>query len=80
MGMVTSIAIYYFSFFVSLYGGIWMFRRISKSLRRRRDARKHRARLQEMALEMVNGEKAHIYNRRASDRLIRTVTKKSKYN
>ncbi len=53
-----------------------MFRRITKSLRRRRDTRKCCAWLQEMAQEMVNGKKAHIYNRRASDKLIKTITQK----
>ena len=44
MRMLIIITIYYISFFIVLYGGVWMTRRMSKSLRERREQKKARMR------------------------------------
>ena len=76
MKTLIYIIVIYISFFVGLFGFVWCTRKISKSLRRRRDAKKHKARLREMTRKMKNGS----YDKQALDLLIRNVTKKSKYN
>jgi len=47
MGLKISIVVYYISFFICLYGGIWMFRRMPKRLRSRKRLRKLRQSLKD---------------------------------
>ena len=81
----------YVSCFVILYGGVWCSRRISKSLRRRRlrkslkdnpidYAERDKEFLRKRARDMATGSSSSDYNKQALGRLIRHVTKKSKYN